>query len=205
MAPGDAAELAGAFTATTYAGGTCMYREGDTLAQVHLVRRGTIELTRTVANRKTTIQVLHGGDVFGDIPVLTRTQAPFDACTTEDSVILSIPATTLFALFARRPGLAHRWLISIAGRMSGLQSRVGELLSGSLESRIASVLLHASDTDEVVISQEALAALVGAQRTSVNQALKRLETRGIIELGYRRISILDADALVGATTATAAQ
>jgi DNA-binding GntR family transcriptional regulator len=40
------------------------------------------------------------------------------------------------------------------------------------------------------LTQEDLARAVGASRQRVNEALKRLQSQGRIELGYRRIVVL---------------
>ncbi len=56
--------------------------------------------------------------------------------------------------------------------MAGLQTRIGELLAGSLEGRIAAFLLEAPDPAGVTISQARLGDLLGARRTSVNRVFR---------------------------------
>ena len=60
---------------------------------------------------------------------------------------------------------------------------------------MASYLLRVATHDTLEISQERLAQLFGVRRTSLNQVLRRMETRGLIELTYRRISITNHDGL----------
>ena len=88
----DVAELAGAFRERRYAGGTCIFRAGETLREVHLLREGAVELGRHIGDRRVVLQMLDPGDVFGDVPVFMRTPTAFDACTSSDSIIWSIPA-----------------------------------------------------------------------------------------------------------------
>jgi CRP/FNR family transcriptional regulator, cyclic AMP receptor protein len=45
------------------------------------------------------------------------------------------------------------------------------------------------------ISQEELAQLVGLSRQRLNQALKRLEKAGLLQIEYRGITALDLDRL----------
>ncbi len=195
LRPDDVAELAAELGVGFYAGGVCVFRRDEAPAQVHIVREGEIELSRTEAGRRVTFQVLRPGDVFGDIPMLLRMREPFDACAITDSVVLSIDSVALFALLERRPGLARRWLISVAERMAATQQRVGDLLAGSLEASVASLLLREAEGGLVRRSQATVAELLGARRTSVNQVLKRLEADGLVELGYRRIEVRDPDRL----------
>jgi CRP-like cAMP-binding protein len=136
-----------------YAGGTCIFREGERLAEVHLLRDGAVELGRRVGNRRVAFQVLGGGDVFADVPVFMRTPTAFDACTIADSVIWSIPALVLFRLLGRRPDLKHRCLVSLAGRMAGLQTgRRGSSCVESLE-----CLVHAGAPGPEELAQPRLA------------------------------------------------
>ena len=91
--------------------------------------------------------------------------------------------------------LARRWLVSVAGRMAEMQDRVSDLLAGGLDRQVASWLLREGSGDGVAVSQLTLARLLGARRTSVNQALRRLEADGYISTGYRRIAVVDAEGL----------
>jgi Mn-dependent DtxR family transcriptional regulator len=61
---------------------------------------------------------------------------------------------------------------------------------------VATYLLRAADTTGVVeITQAQLASMLGAQRTSVQPVLKNLEDAGLVEVGYRRVELVDAAGL----------
>lgn len=188
----DLEELVRHLSEDRYAGGTVVYARGALPERVHILRDGMVELTRDLGGRNAVVQLLRAGSVFGDVPLFLRTGEPTEARAVDDCVVLSIDSVTLFGLLGRRPMLARRWLVSLAGRMAGMQDRVSDLLAGSLDRQVASWLLREADADGVVVSQLTLARLLGARRTSVNQSLRRLEADGFIETGYRRIRMLDA-------------
>lgn len=193
----DIADLVAEVGEQHYAGGTFVFRQGDLAAQVHIIREGAVELSRMSRGRRVTVQVLRPGDVFGDVPLFLGEPEPFDARAAVDSTVLSMDAPTLFRLLSSRPRLMRRWMISLAGRMSGLQQRLIDVLAGGLEAQLASVLLHqADDLGRVVTSQAELAALVGAQRTSVQRVLKQLADAGLLEVGYGKIDLIDRAGLV---------
>ena len=178
------------------AGGTFVFRQGDRAARVHVVRSGSIELSKVIHGRRVTLQRLRSGDVFGDVPAMLGREEPFDARAIDDSTVLSIEASTLFDLLTTRPGVARRWFASMAERMAGLQDRLDDLLAGSLESQLASLLLReAGSTGEVRITHAHLADLLGVQRSSVQRVLKSMESAELIALSYRRIELLDRPAL----------
>lgn len=191
----DLEEFTGHLTDVHYAGGTVIYERGALPERVHILRSGMVELTRELGGRNAVVQLLRPGAVFGDVPLFLRTGEPTAATAVEHSTVLSIDSVTLFALLGRRPMLARRWLVSVAGRMAEMQDRVSDLLAGSLDRQVASWLLREGTGDGVAVSQLTLARLLGARRTSVNQSLRRLESDGFITTGYRRITVVDPDGL----------
>ncbi len=182
-------ELVSEYRVEHYAGGMTVVREGDRGDYVYVVVDGVVELRRSIAGRTVTLQLMRAGAVFGDAPVLLGRPEPFDAYAVTDTAMVTIPATELFPLLNRRPHLARRWLETYAARIADTQARVSDLLSGTLDAQVASYLLRTADSDELEISQERLAQLFGVRRTSLNQVLRRMEIRGLVELTYRRITI----------------
>lgn len=192
----DVAQLAEEFGEQKFAGGMFVFERGETAARVHVVREGLIELSREINGRRVALQILQPGDVFGDVPAFLGEPEPFDARALEDCTILSLDAAALFTLLQTRPQVAQRWFISLAERMAGLQNRLADLLAGGLDSQLSSILLReGSPSGEVKLTQDHLAEMVGAPRTSVQRVLKTLETNGLIKLHYRRIALLDVAGL----------
>jgi CRP-like cAMP-binding protein len=193
----DIALLAEEMGEESYAGGTFVFRQGDPAAKVHVLRTGTVELSKEVKGRRVTLQVLRPGDVFGDVPVFLGDPEPFDARAVEDCIILALDAAALFELLQTRPLVARRWFVSLAERMAGLQSRLVDLLAGGIEAQLASILLREADEDgRVRATQSSLADMLGVQRSSVQRVLKLLEAAGLIELHYRSIDLVDRGGLV---------
>lgn len=196
LGPEDVAALAAALGERRYAAGTTVFREGDAPTAVHIVRHGSVELSRQLGGRRVALQILRPGDVFGDVPLLTRGPEPFDAVTIGDTVLLTIDSLSLARLLESRPRLAHRWLVSLAQRMAQAQARLVDLLAPSQEAQVASFLARQAEGGRVDLSQAVLAELVGGQRTSVNRVLRALERRGLVRLGYRRVEIVDRAGLL---------
>jgi len=197
---GDLEELATHLDERRQAGGTTIYERDQLPDHVYILRSGTVELAREIGGRRVVVQLLRAGSVFGDIPLFLRTGEPTEARAVEDSMILAIDSLTLFAMLGQRPMLARRWLVSVAQRMAEMQDRVGDLLSGSLDCQVASWLLREAGSEGISVSQQTLARLLGARRTSVNQSLRRLEAKGLIETGYRRVGVRDRAGLEAVIT-----
>ncbi len=197
LSEGDVAQLASEIGERVVAGGTFVFRRGDPAAMIHVVREGCVELSRRVGNRRVTLQILHPGDVFGDVPAFLGDPEPFDARALEDTILLSIEASALFALLQTRPKIAQRWFVSLSERMAGLQGRLVDLLAGPLESQLASILLREADDAGVVrITQAHLAEMLGVQRSSAQRVLKALEAADLLELRDRKIAVIDPAGLL---------
>jgi CRP-like cAMP-binding protein len=187
----DIDELAALLREDQYSAGATVFRIGQAPARVHIVRSGAIQLTRTLKGRKAVLQILHPGDVVGDISLFLRMQVPWDAVALEDSLILSIDSLSLHGLLKERPGLAWRWLHSVSSRVAGFWNRVIELLAGDLEAQVAFVLVRRAERGVVNLSQGHLAELVGGNRSSVNRVLKHFEEQGLVSVHYGHVEILD--------------
>jgi CRP/FNR family transcriptional regulator, cAMP and macrophage regulator len=191
----DIAALAARLGEQHYPVGSSLFRVGDAPTRVHIVRCGTVGLSRTLQGRRVILQILEPGDVVGDVALFVRTTQPFDAWVLEDSLMLSVDSLTLCSLLERRPRLNHRWLVSIAQRMAGVEARLADMLAGGLEVQVASLLLRRADRGMVHLNQAMLADLVGVSRTSVNRVLKQLEERGLVAVRYGGVEVLDPETL----------
>jgi CRP-like cAMP-binding protein len=74
----------------------------------------------------------------------------------------------------------------------------------SLKQRLARWLLmmrDRSDEDELPVSQNLLAEMLGVQRPTITNAARELEAAGLIERGRRQVTILDRQGLIRASCA----
>lgn len=191
IAPEDLKDFVALLREDYYLTGATVFRMGQAPTRVHIVRRGAIELSRTLKGRRVVLQILRPGEVLGDVSLFLRMRVPWDAVAAEDSLILSIDSVSLYRLLEQHPRLAWRWLHSVSGRVAGFWSRVVELLAGGLEAQVAAVLVRRAERDVVHLSQSHLAELVGGRRTSVNRVLKRLQDQDLVKVHYGQVEILD--------------
>lgn len=192
----DLGALLAVSRATSAPAGEALFLRDDAVAEVFIVQTGKVALTRTGAHRSPVLQILHPGDVFGDVGLFLGRPAPVDAHVLEDAELIVLDGADLVRLVATRPSVALRWMVSMARRIADSQDRLEELLSGPLETQLALLLHHAVDSEgSVATSQELLARLLGAHRPSINRSLAKLERQGLIEKNYRRIRVLDPEGL----------
>lgn len=190
------------FTRLRLSAGSYLFRGGDFPSDVHVVVSGQVQLRSRGPRGRLLVQLLREGDVLGDASALTHAVAPFDAMVSEDAELLRIPSVDLVALLARDPEVARWWMTSMVMRLNVMQRRVIQVLAGEPDVALVRLLLDEAVNGEVRASQEELAQMLGAHRTTINRCLKALEAAGLVELGYRRVWLLDRARLVEAGNGT---
>jgi CRP-like cAMP-binding protein len=76
---GDVDALARAIGIREVEAGTPLMTEADPITSIGLIHHGEVELTRRTGLRRVVLQVLHPGDLYGDIPFLCHMASPFGA------------------------------------------------------------------------------------------------------------------------------
>lgn len=174
------------------AAGTYLFREGASLDRVYVVRSGLIGLGQQVDGRRRLWTIAREGEVIGDATLLLRRPTPFHAFAITDASAITVPAPEFVGAFDRDPEFAKRWILRLSRGVRHLEARVADLLAGDLRSQIASVLVHELDgASSVHLTQQMIADLLGASRTSVNRVLQKLRYEGLVQMTYGQLTVCD--------------
>ncbi|MGH3360874.1 MAG: Crp/Fnr family transcriptional regulator [Nocardioides sp.] len=191
----------------SFARGEVVFHEGDPADSLHLVVSGHLAVrVSTVEGSTATLNLLGGGDTFGELSLLRDQELVARSATIValDPVLTkALSAQRFHALCQQYPGV-ERWLVNLlAQRVTELSAQVRDLMFVGLDRRLYGCLLDLAQKYEegaatavIPLTQEHLADFVGGTRPSVNQVLQRLSTQGIVEVGRGRVTILDREALL---------
>ncbi|MGH3860839.1 Crp/Fnr family transcriptional regulator [Actinokineospora sp.] len=175
--------------------GAVIFHGGQPTTKVWIVQHGRVELSVGSGRRRTVVGVLRPGDVDGDIQLLLDMALPYTARALDDATVLSLVADDFEHLLATSLPIARRWLSSVAQRLAASQTRLLGLLGRTLTEQVAALLLDEAVDGQVSLPQRTLAAMLGAQRPSLNKILKDLERQGLIGVRYAAIDILNPEGL----------
>jgi len=196
----DVDALAGSLQPRSLDSGSVLFAAGSGPAGVWLIQSGLVELAVGSGRKGAVVAILREGDVDGDIPLLLGMPSPYTARAVGSVSCLYLAPGEFDRLLVSHPQLARRWLTSVATRLANSQSRLMGLLGGSLTQQTARLLLDEADKDgQIALSQATIAAMLGAQRPSVNKVLRELAQSKTIEISYRSIRVLDRSALSAAS------
>jgi CRP-like cAMP-binding protein len=166
-----------------------------------LVRQGQVQLYRiSPEGKKLVIAALGAGAIFGEMALLGQQMHNAFAEAMEDSVILVMSRADLERLILNKPILGLRMLEITGRRLSDAESRLEDMAFKGIPARLASLLLRLAaerDTDEITgLTHQDLAETIGTYRETATQVLNDMKMAGIIEIGRKRIKILDRPRLL---------
>ncbi len=199
LSNGDVEDLAARLSTRSYEPGEQLFAQGQPPDGVYIVREGRVELVwRGSMRRRLIVQILHPGDIEGDICTIMGAPPPYSARAIDLVEALVISTADLESLLATRPQVSRRWLSSVAARLMSAERRILQLAGRDLKTQLATLLLDEERDDSVALPQESLASLLGVRRPSLNKVLKDLERAGFVKLSYGCVDIADRRGLARA-------
>ncbi len=166
-----------------------------------ILKSGRVQLYRiSPEGKKLVIASLGPGTLFGEMPLLGQQMHNTFAEAAEDCVIFLMSRKDLERLFLNKPHVALRVLDITGRRLRDAEGRLQTMAFKGIPARLASLLLllaEEHDSLEVVgMTHQDLAETVGTYRETATQVLNDLKSQGLIEIGRKRITILNPDGLL---------
>lgn len=195
LGPEAVTAIASLCVTRTVEAGRTLFLKGDPGDALYAIRRGQVRIaTGTEDGRRRTLNLLGGGDVFGEVALLDGHPRTADALAAEATDLFVVLRRDFLALIERRPALAIQVIELLCARIRWMSEQAEEGSFLALEQRLQRRLAALSEDfgDEIRVSQEELAAFVGATRESVNRQLQVWKRAGLIALGRGRIVIADS-------------
>ena len=172
----------------------------ETLKRAYLPHRGVISLVVKLARGEHVQVAMVGRDsIFGAFSALGEPTALNSAVVLVPGVAATIDIDQLRAVAEQsasfRTALARHGLAVYAQT----QQTAGCNASHTVESRLARCLLHTRDlsgSDKLVLTQEAMAQMIGARRNSVSLVANTLQQANFIHYSRGHIEITNLDGLI---------
>jgi CRP-like cAMP-binding protein len=179
--------------------GDVLFAEGDEPTELFVVASGRIAIAnKSVDGRESVVALMERGDVFGEMGLFEVLGRSAEARALEQSEVVAIGYAPIQAIYESRPALLWSVVSLLAGRIRSMDGALADSVFLDVTGRTAKRLLElAGDADEFVlpVTQEELAAMVGASRERVNKAISAFVRLGWIEQSERRYRITNRDQL----------
>jgi CRP/FNR family cyclic AMP-dependent transcriptional regulator len=182
--------------------GELLFRQGDRVkpgsGALYCLVKGRLKVSNLREDGKEAIlAVLEPGSWFGEIALIDQQPRPHDGTALGPIELLALPRPAFDALM-KRNAFSEAMCRMLAARMRLLYGLVEDATLRSTSARVARRLLVLARSDAnrtrgarvvLVVSQEALAMMLGISRQTLSKELKALVGQGAISLGYGRIEI----------------
>jgi CRP/FNR family cyclic AMP-dependent transcriptional regulator len=198
--------LAHIFVSRTYSKNQIIFLEEETGNYMYLVLSGKVKVSKAGAGGKETILAIHRtGDFFGEMSLLDGKTAPATVSAMEDSKIISVSGVDFHKYLLHNEKVMLQIINVLCARLRQVW-QTQSLSSSTADARIRMGIYqlakrhgirdaHGTIIDLKITHQE-LAEMVGTSRETVTRTLARLREEGIIEIEQRRMTLLDAEALL---------
>lgn len=201
LSPREMQELNRIITMSTVQRGRVFYRPEEPGEVLFILKEGRVQLYRiSPEGKKLVITTLGPHTLFGEMALLGTKMHNTFAEAIDDCLICVMSRTDLERLILNKPQVALRILEITGKRLREAEERLENMAFKGIPARLASLLLRLSEeqgNDEISgLTHQDLAESVGTYRETATQVLNDLKSQGLIEIGRKRIKVLDAARLV---------
>ncbi len=174
-------------------------------SKMYVLMSGRVNLVCANAEgRRLVIATLEPGAIFGEGALTTTSDPNVFAEAADSSTLWVVPASEARNLTMQYPIISWGLLQTYGRRLVQVENSLEDVAYKKLPERLADLLVQLSSessdknsTGDVIkgISHQALADYLGTYRETVSAILRDFKRQGLVELGYRRITLLDMEEL----------
>jgi CRP/FNR family cyclic AMP-dependent transcriptional regulator len=200
LTPAEMEEIDRATTLTTCRRGKILYMPEDTSEVLFFLQEGRIQLYRISPDgKKLVIATIGPGAIFGEMTLIGQGMHNTFAEAVENCVLYVMSREDVERLLITKPKVALRIFESLGRRLKEAEARLEEIAFKGIPARLASLLLQLADEeggDTITgLTHQDLGEQIGTYRETTTQTLNVFKAEGLIEIGRKRIVILDREGL----------
>src|SRR5205809_3775574 len=198
---GVLAELGDRVRTKQYRRGETIFRKDDPGTHLYVILDGAVKIALPGEfGQEALVAIMRTGDHFGELALFDGSPRSASATALEDTRSALLARDDFLGFLETHPASVRVVLDALAKTIRRLSDRVEDLIFLDVPSRVAKYLLDLGQADgdqklELTLTQDELAAFIGASRVSVNRVLGDLERREIIGIRRRHIVIVDPERL----------
>ncbi|WP_373502969.1 Crp/Fnr family transcriptional regulator [Aestuariivirga sp.] len=176
-----------------YRAGQFVYMAGDAADGVYGLASGGLEITfPLVGGEPVVIYRAEPGFWVGEQAGFSASPRTISLMAAVESRILHLPSRALEALVAEQPKHLLSFYKLCAINLTNAITLLSETLALTVRARVCRRLLKLTEgRSEADLTQDDLAKLLGVARATLRPCLNDLTAQGAIELGYRKIRVLN--------------
>lgn len=177
-----------------------LFRKGDDSDALYVIVDGRVAIaTQSGDGRETVLAVLEAGALFGELPLFDDAPRSADVRALSDTRVIELGYEPVRAVLRERPELLWVIVRLVVQRLRATDEALADAVFLDVPARTAKRLLDLAGEEDrftLPLTQEELAAIVGASRERVNKAISLFVRLGWLAIeGRSSYRILDREAL----------
>ena len=201
LSPDDLKEMDQTTTMSTCEPGRVFYAPEDTGEVLFLLKKGRVQLYRLSPDgKKLIVAILEEGSIFGEMSFIGQGMHNTFAESIDDCTLCVMSRQDIENLIQEKPLVGIRFMEAMAVRLQKTEAKLEELAFKGIPARLSSLLLSLSAEENGAsivdgYTHQDLAEMLGTYRETTTQILNNFKGAGWIEIGRKRIVLLDQQAI----------
>ena len=201
LTPTDLAQMDRQITMTTCSSGKIFYMPEDSGEVLFLLKKGRVQLYRiSPSGKKLVVATLGPGAMFGEMSLVGQGMHNTFAEAIDECLICVMSRSDVERLVQEKPNVAFRFLEALGSRVNQLEAHLEEIAFKSIPSRLASLLLRLAEEQDTSLlvrgyTHQDFSEMLGTYRETITQTLNDFKSDGLIEIGRKRVRLLQIDRL----------
>lgn len=165
--------------------------------RIYLVKTGAVRVYQiSPEGRELTTAILRPGKLLGTAALAgVSQQAAFAEALEPQTCVCDATAEEFLRMMSAHPMVAAKVMVGLARHALRLEQQLEQLAFQEVPVRLAQALVQfaADNSGELPsnLTHESLAKLISSTRETVSKTLGQFADEGLVELGYRRIRVLN--------------
>jgi len=176
-----------------------IYRQGEIAKSFYYLKNGQVQIFVNSSDGLEKILITYKKEtIFGEASFFNGFPRISSAKTLLDSEIIMIDKADIILYFQKKPFLALNFIELLSQKVRMLSNEIDNISFLSAEKRIAQYLFNINlhTNCSIDCTHEDIGKAVGVSRVTVSRALIKFSQYGWIDTKYKKIVILDKDALL---------
>lgn len=174
-------------------GDTFIYKD-DPCDKAFIIYQGSVRVCNiSEKGDEITLAVLGPGDMVGDLGLLDNKPRSANVKTIQNTKMLTLKFNDFREILLKQPEITISLLETLAQRIRLSNQQFEDTLTKSLYERVWKILEALSNfypNNEITLSHEEIALIVGASRARVTETLDQLKRQQKIDLQHKKIKLL---------------
>jgi CRP-like cAMP-binding protein len=200
LSPNELMEMDRQITMSTCLPGKIFYMPEDSGEVLFLLKKGQVQIYRLAPNgKKLVVATLGPGAIFGEMSLVGQGMHNTFAEAIDECLLCVMSRADVERLMREKPDVAYRFLETMGDRVTQLEASLENIAFKSIPARLADLLLQLSaDRGSTVIrgyTHQDFSEMLGTYRETITQTLNDFKAQGLIDIGRKRIVLLDCSRL----------